>query len=180
MSKAALSGALLLLLCGAIPSLAQQQGEDGTFVRQDLSRAGWDISNQNGSVMVSDATLPVMVLEALYEAGKLSSGDPIYRSSSPCCPPNLSAMLVNIFLHTATLSFRQTQAQGRVMQCLLSAPKRYSFCQGHCFWGRVSEQFITPSRKELQITSTGISVIPCGCLRQKSAAQSKKTSSTTF
>lgn len=75
-----------LLLIGILPVLAQQGGESGaTFVRRNLGASGWDVSNQNGSVMVNDVSLPVMVLEALYDAGKLESGDPLFR-----CRPRIT------------------------------------------------------------------------------------------
>ena len=72
---AALRFPLLLVLALLVLEARAQQ----TFVELDLNAADWEISNQNGSVSVSSVQLPVMALQALYEAGKLSDGDPIYR-----------------------------------------------------------------------------------------------------
>ena len=65
---------LLVVAIIALEARAQQ-----TFVEVDLNAAEWEISNQNGSINVSSVQLPVMALQALYEAGMLSAGDPINR-----------------------------------------------------------------------------------------------------
>ena len=47
------------------------------FLSEDLNRADWTISNQNGSISFSAGQLPVMVLEALVKADQVDLGDPL-------------------------------------------------------------------------------------------------------
>lgn len=74
---------LRLPLLLAVTLLALEGRAQETFVEVDLNAAEWEIANLNGSVSVSSVQLPIMALQALYEAGELSAGDPIYRYA--CC-----------------------------------------------------------------------------------------------
>lgn len=62
-----------------------------TFIDVNLNAAKWEISNQNGSISLGPVQLPVMVLQALYEAGKLSAGDPILGQGFRILPQHNSA-----------------------------------------------------------------------------------------
>lgn len=90
---AALKAAFLLLMYSLYAS-ARDSGS--SVIRQDLNSNDWDISNQNGTIDVGPVQLPVMVLEALYNAGQLPDGDPISRCSEHvlCNASRLSSALL--------------------------------------------------------------------------------------
>jgi len=71
-------GALLIaaiLLCATL--WVRSEVAESNLVFQDLNSADWDIANLNGSINLSAGPLPVMVLEALVNAGLMDQGDPL-------------------------------------------------------------------------------------------------------
>ncbi len=66
-------GVAVLALC---TSFTYAQGAID-LLSDDLNRADWTISNQNGSISFSAGHLPVMVLEALVKADQVDQGDPL-------------------------------------------------------------------------------------------------------
>ena len=72
-----MKAAVILLLAVALHGAAAATQPAASYVKKDLNSAGWDIFNQNETTAVGPVTLPVMVLQALYEADMLDQGDPL-------------------------------------------------------------------------------------------------------